>query len=130
MHARIASYTDDRAAITYHDVEPLATAPILGNLRWELPIAHAWDAAIVGRYVDRTHLANDGNDALVTPGYTLVDLALHFVRPGQEWRVELTNVLDANAYAGGYADSGVRYFYPIATRTLLVTLRLATGGAK
>jgi len=45
-------------------------------------------------------------------------------------RVELFNALDANAYAGGYADGSTRYFYPVATRTLLVTVRLATGGSR
>lgn len=130
MQARIETYADAKSGITYHDIEPVATAPILANVRWEFPVASAWDGAVVGRYVDRTHLANDGNDALVTPAYAMLDLVARYTRGAMEIRVELNNALDANAFAGGYADSGVRYFYPIATRTLLVNVRLTTGALK
>jgi hypothetical protein len=56
-----------------------------------------------------------------------VDLALHWSRAGREIRVELNNALDANAFAGGYTDGTARYFYPIATRNILVTLRTPLG---
>lgn len=130
MQARIETYADAKSGVTYHDIDPVATAPVLANMRWEVPVARAWDVAVAGRFVDRTHLANDGNVGLVTPAYTLIDLAVRHARGPMEVRVELNNALDANAYAGGYADGGVRYFYPVATRTLLVTLRLTTGSGK
>ena len=130
MDAKIDVYDDLANAVTYHNVAPVATSPVLANIRWEVPVAGAWSASIVGRYVDKAHLANDGNNALVTPAYTLVDLALRYTRGMSELRVELNNALDANAYGGGYADGTKRYFYPIATRNVLVTLKLATAGAR
>ena len=130
LQARIATYADEGSGLTYHDVAPVATPPVLANVRWELPLTGPWSASVAGRYVDKAHLANDGNDALVTPAYTLVDFAVRYTRGSSEVRVELNNALDTNAYAGGYADGTTRYFYPIATRNVLVTLRLATGGAR
>jgi iron complex outermembrane receptor protein len=130
MKARIAAYVDDAAGNSFLDVPPVATAPLLANVRWDVPLAGPLSLSVAGRYVDRTHLANDDNPVTVTPAYSLVDLAVRYTRGASELRVELNNALDANAYAGGYADSGTRYFYPIATRNVLVTLRLATGGTR
>ena len=130
LQARIATYADDGSGLTYHDVPPVATPPVLANVRWDLPLVGRWSASVAGRYVDKAHLANDGNEALVTPAYALVDLGLRHTRGASEVRVELNNALNANAYAGGYTDGTARYFYPIATRNVLVSLRLATGGAR
>lgn len=127
LRAKIAEFVDDDAGVTYRNVEPLMSPPLIANLRWDVPLTGPWSASVAGRYVDRAHLANDGNAALVTPAYSLVDLALHWSRAGREIRVEINNALDANAFAGGYTDSTTRYFYPIATRNILVTLRTPLG---
>ena len=127
LRAKIAEFVDDDAGVTYRNVEPLMSPPLIANLRWDVPLTGPWSASIAGRYVDRAHLANDGNASLVAPAYSLVDLALHWSRAGREIRVELNNALDANAFAGGYTDGTARYFYPIATRNILVTLRTPLG---
>jgi len=100
---------------------------VIGNLRWELPTFGPWGVALAARHVDRAHLANDGNAALVTPAHSTLNVALRWARDGREVRAELNNALDADAYAGGYTDGSTRYLYPIASRNVLVTVRLPIG---
>jgi hypothetical protein len=40
-----------------------------------------------------------------------------------EIRAQVNNILNTNAYAGGYTDGTARYFFPIATRNVLITTR-------
>jgi iron complex outermembrane receptor protein len=127
MHARIAVYADDASGALYHNVEPVMSPPVIGNLRWELPTFGPWGVALAARHVDRAHLANDGNAALVTPAHSTLNVALRWARDGREVRAELNNALDADAYAGGYTDGSTRYLYPIASRNVLVTVRLPIG---
>jgi len=127
MRSRIAEYADGASGKLYHDVEPVMSPPVIGNVRWDVPLTGPWSVAVGGRYVSRAHLANDGNPALVTPAYSLVDVALRWTRGDGEVRVDLNNALDGNAYAGGYTDGTSRYFYPIASRNVLLTLRVPLG---
>ena len=36
--------------------------------------------------------------------------------------MQVQNIFDATAYASGYTDGTNRYFFPVATRTLLATM--------
>lgn len=128
MRARIETYDDKSAGVIYHDIEPLLTPPIMGNLRWDAPAWRGVSPAISVRYVDRMHLANDGNPQLVVPASTLVDAALAWERGPSMVRVEVRNLLGADVHSGGYTDGQARYFYPVATRNLLVTVRRSLGG--
>jgi hypothetical protein len=53
----------------------------------------------------------------------MVDGRLTWRRNGLEVRLQGFNLLDANAHASGYTDGTARYFYPIAERNALVTIR-------
>jgi iron complex outermembrane receptor protein len=123
MKARILSWTDAESGNTYTDVEPLMTPPAIGNAQAELRITHSLSLIPLVRYVDRAHLANDGNARLTTPPYWMVDAALAWRARRAEVRAQLFNALDANAFAGGYSDGSARYFYPIASRNVLVTTK-------
>lgn len=125
MTARIAEYTDDGAGQTYRDIEPVMTPPIVANLRWDSPAFRQFGVAIAGRHVDRMHLANDGNDALVVPPSTTFSASVRATRGSWSALLEVNNLLDANAYSAGYTDGSVRYFYPIAERHFVLTLRRA-----
>ncbi len=120
LHARIARYTDEASGTTYRDVPPLLSPAVLANaqLTWENGDGNVWLAM---RHVGRSFLANDGNDALVTPAFTLLDVGTTFPAFGIPVRVTMQNALDARAYASGYTDGTTRYFFPVAGRTLLAT---------
>ena len=123
MTARIAEYNDESAQRTYHDIEPLLTPPVLVNLRWDSPAARPRGIGLAARYVDRMHLANDGNDALVVPSHTMLDLSLRSDRGSWSALLEVNNLFDADAYSTGYTDGSARYLMPIATRNAMLTLR-------
>jgi outer membrane receptor protein involved in Fe transport len=123
MKALIAEYTDEAADATYRDIEPVMSPPVTANLRWDSPADRPRGMALAVRYVDRMHLANDGNDALVVPASTLLELSLRAQRGPVTALLEVNNLLSADAYSSGYTDGSARYLYPIAPRSVLLTLR-------
>lgn len=127
-------------ARVFSDVEPLLTPEIVINqgVEWTPGV---WDLALIGRYVDTSYLDNTGNDALVAPSYFNLDLraAVTLNRLRSLGRPTITlyvnNVLDkVDQYPGGYSwqyisrDSGgdtlagIPYYYPLATRNIMVTV--------
>jgi len=125
MRARILEYYDAPSGNTYHDVEPLLTPPVVGNSQLEVQLTSQLSMILAGRYVDRSHLANDGNAALVTPAWWMFNGTLAWHARTTEIRAQVNNLLNANAYAGGYTDGVTRYFFPIATRNVMVTTRFS-----
>ena len=123
MKSRILEYFDAPSGVTYYDVEPLLTPPVIANAQLDVQLSPHLSLIAAGRYVDSSHLANDGNDALEVPSWWMLNGTLSWHAGKTEIRAQVNNILNANAYAGGYADSGVRYFFPIATRNVLVTTR-------
>lgn len=124
MRARILSWTDARSGRTYVNVEPLMTPPVTFNGQVEWRVSRSLSLIPGVRHVGTAHLANDGDDALTTPAYWTADGAVAWRAGRVEVRAQLYNVLDANAYAGGYTDGSARYFYPVAARNVLVTTKL------
>ena len=125
MTSRIAAYRDDAANITYRNVEPLQTPPVIANQSVAWRVSKQFSVTGSGRFVDRAQLANDGNRRLVTPSFWLFDGAAAWQSGRTELRLQLFNLFDANAYAGGYTDGTARYFFPIASRNVLVSTRFA-----
>ena len=122
LHARIAEFTDEASATTYTDVPPLLTPAVIANgqLAWHpLP---GTEVSVTLRHVGASHLANDGNDALVTPAFTLGDVGASQAVGPLTVRLQVQNVTDATAYASGYTDGTTRYFFPLATRTVMATV--------
>jgi len=128
QRSRIAEYADAQAGRTYRGIEPLLTPRTSGSLRWDAPARRRGLLSLTLRHVGEMHLANDGNDALTVPASTLLDAAIRWERGAQMVRLEVNNVLDANAYASGYTDGTARYFFPVASRNIIVTLRRSLGG--
>ena len=123
MKSRILDYFDAPSGNTYHNVEPLLTPPVTANEQVEVQLTPRFSLIAAGRYVDSSHLANDGNDALEVPAWWMFNGTLAWHTGKTEIRVQVNNILNTNAYAGGYTDGTVRYFFPIATRNVLVTTR-------
>jgi outer membrane receptor protein involved in Fe transport len=61
----------------------------------------------------------------VTPSFWMFDGTLAWQMGRTELRLQLYNIFNANAYAGGYTDGSARYFYPIASRNVLVSTRFS-----
>jgi iron complex outermembrane receptor protein len=125
MKARILQYFDAPSGNIYTDVEPLLTPPVISNQTVELALTSHLSLLAGGRYVDSSHLANDGNDGLMVPAWWMFNGTLSWHTAKTEFRVQVNNILNTNAYAGGYTDGVTRYFFPIATRNVLVTTRYA-----
>jgi iron complex outermembrane receptor protein len=124
MKARIAAYVDEPSGNTYLDVDPLMTPPAIANASVDVRLTSSLSFVVSGRYVDRSYLANDGNAATTLAPSTLADAALSWHSGRLDVRLQAFNLLDANAYAGGYTYGGDRYLYPIAARNLLLTTRI------
>ena len=125
MKARILQYFDAPSGNTYTNVEPLLTPPVISNQQVEVQLTSHLSFLAAGRYVDQSHLANDGNDFLVVPAWWMFNGTLSWHTASTEFRVQVNNIFDTNAYAGGYTDGVTRYYFPIATRNVLVTTRYA-----
>jgi len=127
-------------ARTYTDVEPLLTPEFVINqgIEWS---PGDWDLALIGRYVDTSYLDNTGNDDLVAPSYFNLDLraAVTLNRLRSLGRPTITlyvnNLLDkVDQYPSGYSWqyitrgsggdtlAGIPYYYPLATRNIMVTV--------
>jgi iron complex outermembrane receptor protein len=125
MRARIAEYEDEGTSTTYRDVPPLLTPAIIANVQAAWRATEALHLTLGARHVGRSHLANDGNDALVLPAHTLVDGAAAIRLRRHEVRLHAQNLFDASAYTNGYTDGVTRYLFPVASRTLLATVSLS-----
>jgi len=122
MRARIEEYTDDASGTTYRDVAPLLSPSAIANLdgRWRASRRVELGAGL--RYVGQSQLANDGSATQVLPAATLADLRAS-VRAGHfEVRGQLLNVFGANTFASGYSDGTSRYLFPVAGRSVLMTV--------
>jgi iron complex outermembrane recepter protein len=128
--------------VTYEDVPPLLTPAVLlnGTVEWK-PSADL-HLFVAGRWVDAAQLDNTGNPGFRTPSFFNLDLQAslslaRWVKRGQpRVRVQATNLLnDARQWPGGYSYlsftrdaggaeslSGTAYYYPLATRSVYVTL--------
>ena len=122
MRARIEEYTDEASGTTYRDVPPVLTPAVIANAQAAWAPRRDLELALSLRHVAESQLANDGNAALVTPAFTLADLGAAYTLRGTTLRVQVQNLFDATAYASGYTDGTERYFFPVATRTVLATV--------
>lgn len=122
MRARIKDFTDDALGVTYRDVQPLLTPEVIANAQvsW-LPVS-ATELSLMARYVGESNLANDGSVTLVTPAYTMVDVAASLRIRSQMVRLQVQNLMNEVAYSGGYTDGTVRYLFPVATRTFMASV--------
>jgi len=124
MRARLAEYTDEASATTFRDVPPVLTPALIANAQAAWAPRRDLELSLSARHVAESQLANDGNAALVTPAFTLADLGAAYSLRGTTLRLQVQNLFDATAYAAGYTDGSVRYFFPVAARTVMATVSL------
>jgi iron complex outermembrane receptor protein len=129
-------------AVPYRDVEPLLTPPVLLNASVEWSPSRDLGLLVAGRFVDGAQLDNTGNPGFRTPSFFNLDLLAtvslaRWVNRGEpRVRVQATNLLGGDRqWPGGYsylylvrdgagrdALDGTAYYYPLATRSVYVTL--------
>ncbi len=128
--------------VVHHDVPPLLTPSAILNGSVEWAPWRELGVLVGGRWVDASPLDNTGNPDFRTPSWFDLDgqvaLSLgRWVKKGEpRIRVQATNLLnDHRLWPSGYsylyfnrdaagqdALEGTRYYYPLATRSLFVTL--------
>ncbi|MEN9790366.1 MAG: hypothetical protein RLZZ63_24 [Gemmatimonadota bacterium] len=124
MRARITEFEDEASGVVYRDVRPVLTPSVLANVQAIWQPRTGWETILGVRHVGDAPLANDGNAALVTPAFTMVDGDLSVPIGRQRLRVQGLNLLDTTAYAAGYTDGTTRYLFPVAARTWLATVQV------
>jgi hypothetical protein len=128
--------------VVHRDVPPLLTPAVLLNGTAEWTPAAGVSLLAAGRWVDAAQLDNTGNPGFRTPSFFNLDLQAslslaRWVKRGEpRLRVQAANLLDdGRQWPGGYsylffaADaagaetlSGTAYYYPLAARSVYVTL--------
>ena len=130
--------------LTHVNVVPLLTPSVLASVSAEYAPASWLTLSGAGRYVGQSHLDNTGDRAFVARGFFGLDAvasidvawALRFAaKAAPRLRVQVDNVLDnRQMFAGGYSyqfftnsagrllPGGTRYYYPLATRSVMVML--------
>jgi iron complex outermembrane receptor protein len=128
--------------VAYHDVRPLLTPAFVGNLAVDYAPSPALTVGLSGRYVGEAYLENTSNQATTTPDFFNLDgsLSINFsrwIRSGQpRLRVQVNNIFsDDHQWPSGYSYlfysangdgtrtlNGTPYYYPLATRSVFVSL--------
>ena len=128
--------------VVHRDVEPLLTPSALLNASVEWNPSSELGLLVGGRWVDAAQLDNTGHPGFRTPSFLSLDVQAsvslgRWVKKGEpRIRVQATNLLDDDRlWPSGYsylyfvrdgdgrdALEGVPYYYPLATRTVYVTL--------
>ena len=131
----------ETTSVVHPDVAPLLTPAVLvnGTVEWK-PTPEA-GLLVAGRFVDAAQLDNTGNPGFRTPSFFTLDLQAslsleRWVKRGEpRIRVQATNLLDdRRSWPAGYSYlyfvrdggsdtlEGTAYYYPLATRSVYVTL--------
>ena len=107
--------------LTYLNVEPLLTPSMILSPAIEYTPSARLSFGAVGRYVSKSYLDNTENNALITPPFFVVDATANY-----RWiRLQVNNLLNRKRiFPSGYVFDGISYFYPLATRNAVLTLRM------
>jgi len=133
---------------THEDVVPMLTPAVVLNLGGEYAPAAWLSVGALGRYVGAAHLDNTDSADFMAPGFFSLDADVSVSLAGllpfaagaaPRLRVQATNLTDnrrmfPNGYSyqyfvqdggGALAPAGLRYYYPLATRSVFVMLNMS-----
>jgi iron complex outermembrane receptor protein len=128
--------------LVHHDVPPLLTPSVILNGSAEWKPVRDLALLVTGRWVDEAQLDNTGNPGFRTPswfdldGHAALSLGRWVKKGDPRIRVQATNLLSGHRLwpsgysylffdrdaAGNDTLDGTRYYYPLATRSVFVTL--------
>jgi iron complex outermembrane receptor protein len=122
---RIRSYTTDYDSLTYSNVQPLLTPPLILNQTVEYRFTRWLTAGLNARYLSSSFLDNTGNTAYKVPESLICDASLNITFL-QQHSISLmaNNIFDQRYYTSGYVQAGQAYYFAMATRNYAATLRL------
>jgi iron complex outermembrane receptor protein len=121
---QIDEYTDDATGQTYRDVEPLLTPKFVSNQRMSAALfTGAW-LHLDGRYVAKSFLANTGDARFILPSAYTADASLVFGFGAHSLLLQARNITDRLTYTSWYTDGTTSYYYVLARRNLMLTVRL------
>jgi len=120
--------------VDYFDVNPLLTPALLVNQAIDFTPVPRVTLGAAGRWASRSYLDNTNNDAFVTPSFFVVDANLSVgLWHAARLMLQVNNVFDnRRVFPSGYSYEfftpagtldGISYFYPQATRNVVLTLR-------
>ncbi len=132
----------DSKPLTFTNVEPLLTPRLIVNQTVDWSPQSIVGASVTGRYVAKSYLDNTDNPRLVAPSFFVLDgnvsasLARWVNRGAPRLTVQVNNILNnRRVYPSGYSYlflnrdpsgaesiSGIPYYYPQATRNVVVML--------
>ena len=135
----------DSVPRTFRDVEPLLTPRTIAHLGVDFTPRPWLRVGASGRYVAKGYLDNTNVEALTTPRFFDMDATVSvglegWVKAGRpRLRLQVTNLLDNDRiWPSGYSylfltreasgrelPGGIPYYYPLATRSVLVLLELS-----
>jgi iron complex outermembrane receptor protein len=135
----------DSVPRTFNDVKPLLTPGAIAHLGVDFTPRPWLLVGASGRYVAKSYLDNTNVEALATPGFFDLDATLSvglegWIKAGRpRLRLQVNNVLDnERIWPSGYSYlfltrgasgtetlQGIPYYYPLATRSVLVLLDLS-----
>lgn len=128
--------------VVYSDVQPLLTPPVIVNQTVDFTPSPLLGFSATGRYVAKSYLDNTNDPALVAPSFFQLDgnvvlsLARWIPVGAPKLTVQMNNILNnkriyPSGYSwnyimrdenGGESISGIPYYYPQATRNVVVML--------
>ncbi len=120
----IDEYSDDATGQTFRDVEPLLTPAIVSNQRLSFSLFRGAWLHLDGRFVGKSFLANTGDSRFVLPAAYTADASLAYEIGAHAILLQMRNVTDRRTYTSGYTDGTARYFYVLAGRNVIATVRL------
>ena len=124
----------ETGSVTYRDVEPLLTPSVIITQSVGYSPRFDLNFAATGRWVGKSYLDNTNHPDLVTPSFFTADAyAAYQFRPYARLSLQVNNALDNDRiYPSGYSylyldngvPTGIPYYYPQATRNVVVLLDL------
>ena len=113
--------------LVFRDVNPLLTPNVLVTESLDYAPSSRWSAGVIARYASKSYLDNTNSRDFTTPSFTTVDASVGFaLSRGARLTLVVNNVTNnRRVFPSGYsyqfmdeagAVSGIRYFYPQATR--------------
>ncbi|HYM62011.1 MAG TPA: TonB-dependent receptor [Thermoanaerobaculia bacterium] len=132
----------DQKLITHHNVNPILTPQVILNEAVEYTPSSVLSLGAVGRYVGKSYLDNTNNADFTTPSFATLDLNAavglgRWITAGRpRLSIQVNNVLNnKRVFPSGYSYlfltrdatgsetlGGIPYYYPQATRNVVVML--------
>lgn len=121
---QIKSYTTDYDGQTYHNVQPLLTPQAIINQNFIYKALSWLSVDLGGKYIAQSFLDNTNNSSFVTPESYVFNGALN-IKASKLISINflVNNLTNRKYYMSGYVQGNESYYFPMATRNVLATVK-------